>query len=218
MAKTGELFLKLLRPGPDSMTVKAEFALRPGALTPRTTWTPSLIWRERSERLVRLNYEPALMALDHVLEVGIFMSRREQEPAIPPANTRIVREAHREPFGTGTHATFAQKFDLVAAASKRVDHLTGELLVFCLPPRSLFRGIRHVAGHLCEITAPKRGRGSSLRSLSSQASPARSQGSSLISTVTASNDGTVPVVARRLGAEAHLMSSAEANTATRAMA
>jgi hypothetical protein len=106
-----------------------------------------------------LNYEPALVALDHVLEVGIFMPRREQEPAVPPANARIVREAHREPLGTGTRATFAEKVDLVAVASRRTVYVTEELLVLGLPPRPLYPCISQVVGHVGEITEPTSGAG-----------------------------------------------------------
>jgi hypothetical protein len=124
------------------------------ALTPRTARTPSLIRGEGSERLVRLNYEPALVALDDVLGVRIFMPRRQQEPAIPPANAQVVREAHGEPLSTGSAAAFAEKPEFVAF--KRIVDFTQELLILGVPTRSLDRCIRHGlgVGHASEITCP----------------------------------------------------------------
>ena len=111
------------------------------ALTPGTARTSSLIRGEGSERLVRLNYEPALVALDHVLEVRIFMPRREQEAVIPPPNAHVIGEVHADPVNTGSRAAFAENPDSVA--SKRIVDVTQELLILGLPSRSLDRRISH---------------------------------------------------------------------------
>jgi len=103
---------------------------------------------------VRLNYEPALVALDHVLEVRIFMPRREQEAVIPPPNAHVIGEVHADPVNTGSPAAFAKNPESVAA--KRIVDLTQELLILGLPTRSLDRRISHGlgAGHAFEITCP----------------------------------------------------------------
>lgn len=123
-------------------------------LTPRTARTSSLIRGEGSERLVRLNYEPALVALDHVLEVRIFMPRREQEAVIPPPNAHVIGEVHADPVNTGSPAAFAENPESVA--SKRIVDLTQELLILGLPTCSLdsriSRGLG--VGHAFEITCP----------------------------------------------------------------
>ena len=123
-------------------------------LTPRTARTSSLIRGEGSERLVRLNYEPALVALDHVLEVRIFMPRREQEAVIPPPNAHVIGEVHADPVNTGSPAAFAENPESVA--SKRIVDLTQELLILGLPTCSLDSRISHGlgVGHAFEITCP----------------------------------------------------------------
>ena len=123
-------------------------------LTPRTARTSSLIRGEGSERLVRLNYEPALVALDHVFEVRIFMPRREQEAVIPPPNAHVIAEVHADPVNTGSPAAFAENPESVA--SKRIVDLTQELLILGLPTCSLDSRISHGlgAGHAFEITCP----------------------------------------------------------------
>ena len=123
-------------------------------LTPRTARTSSLIRGEGSERLVRLNHEPALMALDHVLEVRIFMPQREQEAVIPPPNPHVIGEVHADPVSTGSPSALAEKPESVA--SKRIVDLTQELLILGLPTCSLDRRIGHGLGigHAVEITCP----------------------------------------------------------------
>ena len=126
-------------------------------LSPRTARTSSLIRGERSERLVRLNYEPALVALDHVLEVRIFMPRREQEAVIPPPNAHVIGEVHADPVNTGSPAAFAENPE--SAAFKRIVDLTHEPLILCVPPCSLDRRFSHwlSVGHAFETTAPRHG-------------------------------------------------------------
>ena len=107
---------------------------------------------------MRLNYEPALVALDHVLEVRIFMPRREQEAVIPPPNAHVVGEVHADPVNTGSPAAFAENPESVA--SKRIVDLTQELLILGLPTCSLDRSISHGlgVGHAFEITWPTGGK------------------------------------------------------------
>jgi hypothetical protein len=93
---------------------------------------------------VRLNYEPALVALDHVFEVRIFMPRREQEAVIPPPNAHVIAEVHADPVNTGSPAAFAENPESVAA--KRIVDLTQELLILGLPTCSLDRRISHGLG------------------------------------------------------------------------
>ena len=124
---------------------------RRASLTPRTARPPSLIWRESSERLVCLNDETALVALDHVLEFQVFVPWDEEETAIPPANAQVVQDAHGEALCACTPSAFAEKVKLRGVLSA----LPKLLFVLGLPSCSLDLGTRHRA---TQRTRLRRGR------------------------------------------------------------
>jgi hypothetical protein len=69
---------------------------------------------------VCLNDEPAVVALDQVLEFQVLVPWHKEKTAIPLTNPQVVRDAHGEALGAGVPAAFAAQVERRLRRPERV--------------------------------------------------------------------------------------------------